>query len=343
MKTVRWLVVVVAVVVGGCYRPAPAEGTPCSAIGTCPDPLQCIGGTCRAEPPDAAHDTATPDDGAVDAPDGPPACASAPIGVWSAGVVIPNVSAGFIDGTPAVSSDGLELYFKTLRGPGMGGSGTNDIYRSTRASTSAAWGAPSPVTELNTNSIEGSPELSPDDLTIYLASNRAGSSGVMDIYKSTRATKLQAWSMPVRVPELSTSSDEEGLTILPSDLVAYFHSNRSGPYHIWRTTRAMKTAPWRTPVEIVAPLNDGDYENPWVSADDCRMYVQAQRQDTLGGDDIYLVSRTTPTGAWSAAVKLLPPSTNNFDTDPWLTPDERTMYFATGGGSGALDLYISTR
>lgn len=341
MIVVRWLLVVV---LAGCYRPAPQEGAPCSALGECPTPLHCISGTCRAEASDAAPDDApapgdAPFDTALDAPDGPTGvCSTPPTAAWSAGLVIPGLSAAnALDGTPEMRSDLLELYFKSSR------NGTQDIWRTSRATGTGAFGAPAIVPELSSNFNDGSPALSPDGLTIYISSDRSGTMGFNDIWRSTRASLAAPWSTPVRVAELSSAAEDEGLTILPTDRVAYFHSNRSGPVRLYRTTRASSTDPWGAPTEITEIANS-DYENPWVSSDDCRIYLQAFRNGSGGAGDIYLVSRATPTAPWGPPVKITPPSGADFDADPWLTPDEHVMLFATGGATiNNLDVYISNR
>ena len=342
MNAVRRLVVALTAVLAGCYRPAPQEGAPCSTLGDCPSPLRCDRGTCRAEPGDAGgtDDTSPPGDApAVDAPDvAPGVCTNPPSGTWSAGVVIPGLStASVLDGTPEMRSDLLELFYKSER------NGTLDIWRSTRTATGSTFTGPVYIAELSSNFQDGSPALSPDGLTIYISSNRAGTIGFHDIWKSTRASLTASWSTPVRVAELSSVAEDEGLTILPSDRVAYFHSNRSGSYRLYRTTRGSPAEPWGPPAEITE-LPSGEYENPWVSADDCRIYMQAYRNGTGGAGDIYLASRATPTGAWGAPVKIMPPSNADFDADPWLTPDERIMLYATGGATTTtLDLHIANR
>ena len=52
-----------AVLLAGCYRPAPAAGTPCSDRGTCPAPLSCVGNVCidPDNPPGDAAIDACPD------------------------------------------------------------------------------------------------------------------------------------------------------------------------------------------------------------------------------------------------------------------------------------------
>jgi Tol biopolymer transport system component len=85
-------------------------------------------------------------------------------------------------GTPVVSHDGLALYFGWKKV-----SATYDIWVATRAATSAAFGAPVPVTELNTSASSETPAwISPDGCRIYLASNRPGGPGGQDIYVAER-------------------------------------------------------------------------------------------------------------------------------------------------------------
>jgi Tol biopolymer transport system component len=84
-------------------------------------------------------------------------------------------------GTPAVSQNGLALYF------GWKANAAFDIWVATRASTSATFGAPVPVTELNTAAWNDTPGwISPDGCRIYLASDRPGGPGGQDIYVAER-------------------------------------------------------------------------------------------------------------------------------------------------------------
>lgn len=159
---------------------------------------------------------------------------SAPFG---ARVELTTLNTVGIEGTPRLSADDLTLYF------GRDGA----IHKSTRTSKTAAWGAPTavagiptparwyspcgttrfmvvvtttnsdlyegtvggtptPVAELNTDKTETSPFLSPDCLTLYFASSR---SGVVKIYKSTRASISGPWSIPELLP--SPINDSVGL------------------------------------------------------------------------------------------------------------------------------------
>src|SRR5439155_13185554 len=83
------------------------------------------------------------------------------LGPWGAPQLVPGAS------DPAVAEDDVtlsstltELYF---RKPVAGQS--SDLFWMTRATPQSPWGAPQPLTQLNTIAAEESPRLSPDDLT----------------------------------------------------------------------------------------------------------------------------------------------------------------------------------
>lgn len=72
----RW-VVVVGLLVAGCYSPTPQEGAPCAINGTCPDGLRCIDDRCVS---------GESGDGGLDANDGPADATDAPIDAALTGV-----------------------------------------------------------------------------------------------------------------------------------------------------------------------------------------------------------------------------------------------------------------
>src|SRR5207247_2637835 len=105
---------------------------------------------------------------------------------WSAPVNLgPTVNTGSIDAGPALSKDGLSLYFNSNRPGGFGG---NDIWVSQRASREDAWGEPVNLgPTINTASNEDVPSFSRDGHTMYFNSDRPGGFGLRDIYISQRA------------------------------------------------------------------------------------------------------------------------------------------------------------
>lgn len=327
----------------GCYHPNVPEGAPCALTTDCPPPQTCDVGRCRlttlpdgAVPGDTAADSRETDASLIDAP--PPMCSHpVSLGAFAAPTVILPVASTAFDGTPSLSSDLLEMYFKSNRTGNQA-----DIFLTTRTSSQAAWSSPTTVTELSSVFEEGSPDLSPDRLTMYISSNRGGGAGGFDVWKSTRTTVSSPWSAPVNVSELNTLALDEGFTVVGARLVGYLHSDRDGAIRLYRTTRTGPGAPWSTPVLIPEIATTATSENAAVTADDCAMYFQSNRSGGLGSDDLWFMSRTTPTGTWDAAVNLTTVNSTVYEADPWISADQRYLVFATQL-TGSLDLHEARR
>lgn len=63
--------------------------------------------------------------------------------------------------------------------------------------------------DLNTPSQDGCPIQSPDGLALYIASNRPGGRGGLDIWMATRASKGSPWGAPVNLPEPINSAADD--------------------------------------------------------------------------------------------------------------------------------------
>jgi hypothetical protein len=83
-----------------------------------------------------------------------------------------------------VRRDGLEIIFTPTR---PGGSGSSDLWTSTRQSTSDPWSPPVNLTVLNSSSADfGTTAFSFDSLQLYFSSSRPGGFGSNDLYVTTR-------------------------------------------------------------------------------------------------------------------------------------------------------------
>jgi hypothetical protein len=329
--------VVCVVLLAACYRPTPPAGAPCSTTDLCPDPLQCVAGTCveRDVMIDAARGDAAiiRDDGTSNA------CPVPSMAAFSVPAVMASLSSAVGDGTPSMTEDRLELYFKSER------TGVYDLYVSKRQSVSVGWPAPVGVAELNSLAAETGVEISPDGLTLWFASDRAGGLGGLDIYMTTRPTRQSAWSAPVHVPALSSSSLEEGIMVAPSGLVAYLQSDRRGlgRKEVFRAARTATSAPWSAPV-LVDELADASGENPWVTADDCTIVYQSDRAGGLGSDDIWMATRPAPDQPFGVPTVVSSLSSTAYDADPQLTTDMNyALVVSLRGGPGSFDLFEAAR
>ncbi len=152
---------------------------------------------------------------------------------FSAPVNVSEVNSETLDHLPTLSADGLILMFGSHRD----GSGHEHLFMTTRASPSAAFDEPAPVTELNTDGYNGSPAISGDGLSLLFASGRAGGSG-NDLYLATRAARDEPFGQPLLIAELSSPDNDEDPRLSPSGDEIFFASDRDGDvYRIWHALR----------------------------------------------------------------------------------------------------------
>jgi len=163
-------------------------------------------------------------------------------------------------GSPAVTGDGLELYFVSSR---TGGYGRSDIWVTKRESKDSPWGEPENLgSPPNTDKKLWGLGVSNDGLELYFSSGSgangygAGTSGGHDIWVSKRAHKGAPWSEPAKIgPTINGSDDldwENGQALSSDGLTIIFSSSRLGGFStmtnwnldLWMARRETKEAPW---------------------------------------------------------------------------------------------------
>ena len=98
----------------------------------------------------------------------------------------PTVNSSAWDLSARESADGLTLLFHSQRGGGLGG---EDIWMSTRATKNDPWGTPVNLgAPVNSGANDGEAVLTPDGLTLFFNSDRAGGIGNYDLWVTTRRT-----------------------------------------------------------------------------------------------------------------------------------------------------------
>ena len=140
--------------------------------------------------------------------------------------------------TQSISADGLSLYFGSER---SGGSGSDDIWMTTRATIHDPWSEPvnlGPI--VNSSSRECGPSISSDGSTLFFESDRPGGhSFYKDIWMTTRATKDGGWSEPVNLGPMVNTWEEELRPSISADgrtlyFVSYGRPGGYGHYDIWK-------------------------------------------------------------------------------------------------------------
>jgi hypothetical protein len=204
--------------------------------------------------------------------------------------------------------------------------------------------------DLNTPFTDGCPIQSPDGLSLYMASNRPGGKGGLDIWVSTRASMSDPWGAPVNLPEpINSASDDfcptpvrrnglffvsrkisEGVTCGLGDI--YFA--RRSPEHGWSEPQHLGCDP-------AGPNSALDEQGP--------SYVQARlyfsRSSAVVPGDLY-VSRKNGRMSFGAATPIaeLNDAGAN-DIQPNVRKDGREIVFSSNraGGLGGQDIWSATR
>lgn len=181
------------------------------------------------------------------------------------------------------------------------------------------WAAPTPAS-FNTAAGEGCPIEAPDGLSVYIASNRPGGYGNLDIWRAFRASTDSNWAQMENVGPVVNTGDAD-----------YCPTPMQGR--------------WLAFVSSVDTENDGDPAN-----DDCKP-GPADVPPTSGtavAGDMYL-SQQKPDGSWRAPLHLgcYPdgPNTAAFEFSPSFveTTGGMELYFSSNGypDSQGQDIYVS--
>jgi peptidoglycan-associated lipoprotein len=125
---------------------------------------------------------------------------------------------------PAISPDGLTLYFVSDM---PGGLGEKDIWKVTRSSLESPWGDPVNLGEqVNTPGNELYPFVHHDG-TLYFSSDSRVGLGGLDIYKATQ-DETGSWRLENMKPPINSPEDDFGIVFEAEVERGFFSSSRKG-------------------------------------------------------------------------------------------------------------------
>jgi Tol biopolymer transport system component len=269
-------------------------------------------------------------------------------GPWSRPVSLgPVLNSTDHEQNPAISRDGLSLYFSSTRTGSQG----FDIWVSHRLAVDLPWETPVNLgPTVNTPANDNGPNLSPDGRYLFFSSNRTGpgSSGLADLYMSRRipSDAGDVWDVPVPLSSLNTP----GIDAAPN----YFENEHGRPQLYFTTTRLggpeeihvselQRDGLWGPPVpvfELNSPAPDG---RSTIRRDGLEIIFDSGR-DAATQTDLYASHRDHVWEPWSIPEKVGGAiNTDGFDARPSMSHDGRTLYFTFQTAEGHLDLLVSTR
>lgn len=129
-------------------------------------------------------------------------------GSWGTPVNLgPMVNSSVGETKPSISADSLSLFFDSAR---PGGSGSWDIWVTSRPTTDGDWGAPEPLPPtVNSSYADGEPSISSDGLVLFFTSNRPGGFGDLDLWVTTRESIEDEWCTPVNLGSTVNQAHED--------------------------------------------------------------------------------------------------------------------------------------
>jgi hypothetical protein len=274
---------------------------------------------------------------------------------WSTPVALGLLLDGAVGGvgTPAISKDGLTLYFASNLTAVPAG---RDLFVTHRASLEAAWEAPANLgAAINSAAMDVGPALSRDGHWLFWHSDRpGGAGGGGDLYASYRMHTHEdfgdnGWQAATPVVSVNTAfgeflpgyfqDDETGRSYL------FFNSNRPGGRglgDIWMAEQQPDGS--FGPASNVTALNSSFGEGrPTLSHDGLEVIFMSTR--TGGGvNHLWSATRESTSAEWSMPVYLTSVNSQIHDGYPHLSPDGQTLYIVRSPtAAGPFDIYVSTR
>jgi hypothetical protein len=274
------------------------------------------------------------------------------------GCVVNSASA---DIGPGISKDGLSLYFASSRAH-PDASGDFDLYVAQRPSRDEPWGqARNLGPGINSPAADAVVSFSRDGHWMFFNSNRAPGFGGVDIWASFRdhVHDDSAWGTPFNLGSGVNSAGFDG--------GASYFENEDGSAPLLFFNRRLSVSPPANDIHVSELQPDGTFGNarpvpelnspqedqrPSIRFDGLEIFFFSNRSGSMvdalksPSFDIWVATRNSPNDGWDTPVNLgSVVNTGGAEQMPYISPDARTLYFASDrpGGCGGLDLYMTTR
>lgn len=209
---------------------------------------------------------------------------SSPTSPFGAAVPLQAINATGSASGPALTGDGLTMYYTLIR-PGQTFA---DIYVTRRASKASDFPPGSLVTGINSTVDDLDPFITEDESALYFDSARGTTA--LHLYVAVRQGD-GSFGTPQALTDLNTNMVDGHPVLTHDGLQIYWSSTRTdggaqGVTDIWIATRLSTAGSFGTPVRV-PELSSSDGESlSWISPDGCVAYLQSTRPGGDGLQDI---------------------------------------------------------
>jgi WD40-like Beta Propeller Repeat len=230
----------------------------------------------------------------------------------------------------------------------------------------AAWSSAQKVDEMNGNSAEvntpaldGCPIQSPDGLSLYLASNRPGGKGGLDVWVATRSSTSAAWGAPTNLGEPVNSAADDFCPTPVGKNGLFFVSREALPgacgqgdiYFTHRTGGAGWAEPERLLCAPAGPNSALDEQGPsWVDVSGKlrgkkMLYFSRSSVTPSVAGDIFVSEREKGArfGPATTVAELNDATANDIQPNVRADGLEVVLSSNRAGGAGAQDVWVATR
>jgi len=193
--------------------------------------------------------------------------------------LVAEVSTPMYETSPAISLDGLSLYFGSDRD---GGAGAIDIWSATRPDRTAPWGGIENLAAINTATNDIPRPPGQHGLVMPMASER-DTPNAYQSYLAARTAVDQPFGAPKIISELAAADasvadaflSDDGLTLL---YAAAHVGTKPDLFVAWRASTTDRFS-------LATPLTDlntaADERDPWLSPDGATFYFTSDRSGSL--------------------------------------------------------------
>lgn len=213
--------------------------------------------------------------------------------------------------------------------------------------------------ELNTPVVDGCPIQSPDGLRLYLASNRPGGKGGLDVWMATRASTSAPWGAPQNLGEPVNSAADDFCPTPVGKQGLFFVSREALPgacgqgdiYYTHQTAAGGWVEPERLLCAPAGPNSPLDEQGPsWVNASDTLrgrklLYFSRSSASPAVAGEIFVSERQNGARFGPATPVTALNDATASDIQPNVRADGLEVVFSStrAGGAGGPDIWSATR
>lgn len=239
-----------------------------------------------------------------------------------------------------LTDDLLEIFFISNRGGGVGG---NDVWHAERGSRTDPFGPPSALVEVSSTFEEVSPAISPDGLTIWVASARRPGLGGMDIWRSTRSGRGSPFGAMENVQALNSEADDLPRPLGQGGAILPIVSNRvEATFQTFFARRVGLGVDFGVPEPVTDLWQEGTtMEDTFLTSDGLFVFFKRAAPGEFG--DLFVTSRMSELAPFAEPIALTAVNSDGDERDPFVSSDRIRFFFSSNRRETSdLDIYATS-